>query len=100
MSTETSTAEAIQKKVINTTSKVVPMHSQIKAMKVLMKAKKKVIGTKRPQINFVEKPYEKLKELTRGKAITAEALAEFVDTITATLPPDWMIDMTTGLSLV
>ena len=27
----------------------------------------------------IEKPYEKLKELTRGKAITAEALAEFVD---------------------
>ena len=27
----------------------------------------------------IEKPYEKLKELTRGKAITAQALAEFVD---------------------
>ena len=56
MSTVTSTADAIQKKVINTTSKVVPMHSQIKALKVLMKAKKKVIGTSQPQINFVEKP--------------------------------------------
>ena len=51
MSTET-----IQTKVINTTSRVVPMHLQIKALKVLMKAKKKTIGTKRPQINFVEKP--------------------------------------------
>ena len=29
----------------------------------------------------IEKPYEKLKELTRGKAITAEALAEFVDSL-------------------
>ena len=27
----------------------------------------------------VEKPYEKLKELTRGKRIDAEALAAFVD---------------------
>ncbi len=54
MSKHKSTAEAIQKKVINTTSKVVPMHSQIKAMKALMKAKKKLIGTKRPQVNFVE----------------------------------------------
>lgn len=29
----------------------------------------------------VEKPYEKLKELTRGKAITAEALQAFIDTL-------------------
>ncbi|PKM23028.1 MAG: adenylosuccinate lyase [Gammaproteobacteria bacterium HGW-Gammaproteobacteria-14] len=29
----------------------------------------------------VEKPYEKLKELTRGKAITRDALAAFVDTL-------------------
>ena len=27
----------------------------------------------------IEKPYEKLKELTRGKAITQPALAEFID---------------------
>ncbi|HCE38456.1 MAG TPA: adenylosuccinate lyase, partial [Alcanivorax sp.] len=27
----------------------------------------------------IEKPYEKLKELTRGKAITQEALADFID---------------------
>lgn len=56
MSTKISTTDAIQTKVINTTSRVVPMHSQIKALKLLMKAKKKIIGTKRPQINFVEKP--------------------------------------------
>jgi adenylosuccinate lyase len=29
----------------------------------------------------VEKPYEKLKELTRGQSITAETLTEFVDTL-------------------
>ncbi|MCG8537546.1 MAG: adenylosuccinate lyase [Pseudomonadales bacterium] len=29
----------------------------------------------------IEKPYEKLKELTRGKAITQEALVAFVDTL-------------------
>ncbi len=26
-------------------------------------------------------PYERLKELTRGKAITREAIAEFIDTL-------------------
>ncbi|MBU2329600.1 MAG: hypothetical protein KJ755_19960 [Alphaproteobacteria bacterium] len=30
----------------------------------------------------------------------ARGLAEFVDTITGTIPSDWMIDMTTALSLV
>jgi adenylosuccinate lyase len=29
----------------------------------------------------VEKPYEKLKELTRGRRITGEALARFIDTL-------------------
>ena len=29
----------------------------------------------------VEKPYEKLKELTRGRRITGEALAQFIDTL-------------------
>jgi len=29
----------------------------------------------------IDKPYEKLKELTRGKAITAETLAEFIDSL-------------------
>jgi len=63
MSTEIITIDNIQKKVINTTSKVVPMYSQIKALKVLMKTKKKIIGTKRPQINFVEKPLPDVKTL-------------------------------------
>ena len=30
----------------------------------------------------------------------ARGLAEFIDTITGTIPNDWMIDMTTALSLV
>ena len=29
----------------------------------------------------IEKPYEKLKELTRGKAITREAMSDFIDTL-------------------
>ena len=29
----------------------------------------------------IEKPYEKLKELTRGKAITKEAMSDFIDTL-------------------
>ncbi|AUM14787.1 cytochrome P450 [Ketobacter alkanivorans] len=32
------------------------MYSQIRALKLLMKAKKKIIGTKRPQIKFIDKP--------------------------------------------
>ena len=29
----------------------------------------------------IEKPYEKLKELTRGKAITQEGMAVFIDSL-------------------
>ena len=29
----------------------------------------------------IEKPYEKLKELTRGKAITRQAMSDFIDTL-------------------
>ncbi|HAG94544.1 MAG TPA: cytochrome P450 [Gammaproteobacteria bacterium] len=32
------------------------MYSQIRALKLLMKAKKKIIGTKRPQIKFIDRP--------------------------------------------
>ena len=56
MSAEIRPIDTIQKKVINTTSRVVPMYSQIRALKLLMKAKKKIIGTKRPQIKFIDKP--------------------------------------------
>lgn len=47
---------SFQTKMFNTTSKVVPMHLQIKALKVLMKAKRKTIGTKTPMIHFTESP--------------------------------------------
>jgi cytochrome P450 len=56
MSTKASSANTIQTKLINASSKVVPMHLQIKALKVLMKAKKKAFGTRRTQVNFVETP--------------------------------------------
>ncbi len=56
MTTKSSAINAIQTKVINTTSKVVPMHLQIQALKVVMKAKKKIIGRQRPLLNFVETP--------------------------------------------
>lgn len=54
MSTSSSRSNDIQAKVINATSKVVPMHLQIKALKNLMKVKRKTIGTSRPQVNFAE----------------------------------------------
>ncbi len=56
MSTKSSAIDAVQTKVINATSKVVPMHLQIQALKMVMKAKKKIIGRQRPLINFVETP--------------------------------------------
>ena len=56
MSTKSSTADAIQTKVINATSRVVPMHLQIQALKMLVKAKKSIIGRQRPPLNFVEAP--------------------------------------------
>lgn len=56
MSTKSSAIDAVQTKVINATSKVVPMHLQIQALKMVMKAKKKIIGRQRPLVNFVETP--------------------------------------------
>ena len=56
MSTKSSTTDAIQTKVINATSRVVPMHLQIQALKMLVKAKKSIIGRQRPPLNFVEAP--------------------------------------------
>ena len=56
MSTKTSSTNDIQTKMINASSKVLPMHLQIKALKMLMKAKKKTVGSRRPQVNFVEAP--------------------------------------------
>ena len=54
MSTSTNTNNDIPAKIINVTSKIVPMHLQIKALKHLMKVKKKTIGASRPQVNFAE----------------------------------------------
>lgn len=33
------------------------------------------------RVHAIEKPYEKLKELTRGKSINAESMREFVSTL-------------------
>jgi cytochrome P450 len=54
MSTSTNTNNDIPAQIINVTSKIVPMHLQIKALKHLMKVKKKTIGASRPQVNFAE----------------------------------------------
>lgn len=45
-----------QTKIVNATSRVVPMHLQIRALKNVMAAKKKIFGSSRPTPNFVEKP--------------------------------------------
>lgn len=45
-----------QTKLVNATSRVVPMHLQIRALKNVMAAKKKIFGSSRPEPNFVEKP--------------------------------------------
>lgn len=56
MSTKSGTNDAMQTKMINATSRLVPMHLQIKALKSLMKAKKKALGSTRPQVKFLEQP--------------------------------------------
>ncbi len=56
MSTKSRTTDAIQTKVINATSRVVPMHLQIQALKMLLKVKKSIIGRQHPPLNFFEAP--------------------------------------------
>ena len=56
MSTKTSSSNSLQTKVFNASSKVVPMHFQIKTMKMLMKAKRKAVGSRSTQMEFVETP--------------------------------------------
>ncbi|WP_334187610.1 cytochrome P450 [Noviherbaspirillum sp.] len=56
MITKSSETATIQTKVINATSRLVPMHLQIKALKMLMKAKRKTVGAKTPMLHFVEVP--------------------------------------------
>ena len=56
MSTKTSSSNSLHTKVFNVSSKVVPMHFQIKTMKMLMKAKRKAVGSRSTQMEFVETP--------------------------------------------
>lgn len=56
MSVHTQAIDAIQTRVINATSRVVPMHLQIRGLKAVMNAKKKIIGPRRPVPDFVETP--------------------------------------------
>ena len=48
MPTLSKTFDDIQSRVINATSRVVPMHRQIQGLKLLMSAKKKAFGPRRP----------------------------------------------------
>jgi len=56
MSTQLQAIDILQTKVVNATSKVVPMHLQIRALKLLVRAKKKIFGPRRPAPSFVETP--------------------------------------------
>ena len=56
MSTELQMSDVVQTKLVNATSRVVPMHLQIRTLKMLVKAKKKIIGPRRPPVHFVEAP--------------------------------------------
>ena len=63
MSTELQMSDVVQTKLINATSRVVPMHLQIRTLKMLVRAKKKVIGPRRPPIHFQEAPAPDVKTL-------------------------------------
>lgn len=54
MTTLSKTFDDIQSRLINTTSRVVPMHRQIQGLKLLMRAKKKTFGPRRLVPEFVE----------------------------------------------
>ena len=56
MSTKTSSSNSLQTKVFNVSSKGVPRHLQSKTMKMLMKAKRKAVGSRSTQMEFVETP--------------------------------------------
>ncbi|MBR9814780.1 cytochrome P450 [bacterium] len=56
MSTELRTSDVVQTKLVNATSRVVPMHLQIRTLKMLVRTKKKIVGPRRPPIHFVEAP--------------------------------------------
>ena len=50
------TFDDIQSRLINATSRVVPMQRQIQGLKFLMSAKRKTFGPRRPMPEFVETP--------------------------------------------
>jgi hypothetical protein len=52
----TTQSQTIHTRLVNATSKLVPMHWQIRTLKQVMRAKKKVFGPLRPMPNFVESP--------------------------------------------
>ena len=56
MTTATRVMDSLQTRAVNTASNLVPMHWQIRTLKQVMRAKKKVFGPLRPMPNFVESP--------------------------------------------
>ena len=56
MPTLSKTFDDIQSRLINATSRVVPMQRQIQGLKFLMSAKRKTFGPRRPMPEFVETP--------------------------------------------
>ena len=56
MSTQLQTIDVAQTRLVNATSRVVPMHLQIQALKLLVRAKKRIFGPRRPPVHFVETP--------------------------------------------
>ncbi|PXV71688.1 cytochrome P450 [Sinimarinibacterium flocculans] len=56
MSTQLQAIDIAQTKLVNATARVVPMHLQIQALKLLVRAKKKIFGPRRPPLQFVETP--------------------------------------------
>tara|TARA_R110000822_G_scaffold244860_11_gene373556 strand:- start:1092 stop:2504 length:1413 start_codon:yes stop_codon:yes gene_type:complete len=56
MSSQSHAIDIFQTKVINATSRVVPMHWQIRLLKQLVRAKKKLLGARRAMPAFVEAP--------------------------------------------
>ena len=64
MSKHSHAVDVIQTKVVNATAKVVPMHLQIRALKQLVRAKKKIFGARRPIPAFIEAPIPDVETLT------------------------------------
>ena len=56
MSTQLQAIDVAQTRLVNATSRVVPMHLQIQALKLLVRAKKKIFGPRRPTPSFTETP--------------------------------------------